>query len=243
VTPLLKSCRSALLVSLLASPACAAGAEDFVSANIISTLYHEYAHALMDQTQSAGSGDPQTAVDILSVAMLTAFWQEDPAESITALTALSFDLAAQEAESPAYWQVRNLDIDRYYKQVCLFYGADPEARLSLAEEFEIEGKTATDCAAEYAYAVASWAAPLMPIGADKSNKSNQFNGDSSTDTATLIADEIRDLNASYSLPRSVTAKLASCGEENAFYDAASATITICTEFVEFLERQAIANDL
>ncbi len=240
---MLKSCRSALLISLLASPAYADGAEDFVTANIISTLYHEYAHALVDLAQPAVSADAEHAADILSVAMLNAFWDEDPAASITALTALSFDLAAQEAESPAYWQAHKLDIDRYYEQVCLFYGAAPEARTSLAEEFEIEAERAAACAAEYKDAMAGWAAPLLPVGAVKPDKPNQFNGDTSTDTATLIADEMRDLNASYNLPRTVTAKLASCGEENAFYDAASATITICTEFVDFLERQAIANDL
>lgn len=235
--------RSLALACLLASPACADGAQDFVTANIISTLYHEFGHALIDQTKTPVSGSAENAADSLSVILLDAFWDEDAAESIIALTALSFELAAQEAENPTYWQMHSLDLQRYYHQVCLFYGADPGSRTALAQDFEISEGSATACIAEFATAAATWAQVMDPLKSEKPEKYNQFNGDTSSDVATLLAGEIRDLNASFFLPKPIVARLADCGEENAVYDPESATITICTEYVAFLERQTIANDL
>jgi len=228
---------------LLAVPAHADGAQDFVTANIISTLYHEFGHALIDLTDAPVLGREEDAADILSVVLLDAFWEEDSAESITALTALSFELAAQENEDPAYWDVHGLDMQRYYNQVCLFYGADPDIRTALAEEFDLPAERAATCVEEFDLAAASWASVLDPLTAQKPSKSIVFDGEASSDIAALLADEVRDLNASFTLPRPITVSLASCGEENAFYDPETATITICTEFVDFLERQAIANDL
>lgn len=228
---------------LLAAPAHADGAQDFVTANIISTLYHEFGHALIHLTDAAVLGREEDAADILSVVLLDQFWEEDAAESITALTALSFELAAQEAEEPAYWDVHGLDMQRYYNQVCLFYGADPDTRASLAEEFALPKERADTCVEEFDLAAASWAAVLDPLVAAKPGKSIGFDGETSSDIGALIADEVRELNESYTLPKPVTVSLTTCGEENAFYDAETSTVTICTEYVEFLERQAIANDL
>ena len=128
----------ALALSVPLAPAHADGAQDFVTANVISTLYHEFGHALIHLTDSPVLGREEDAADILSVVLLDAFWEEDAAQSVTALTALSFELAAQEDENPAYWGTHGLDMQRYYNQVCLFYGADPEARATLAEEFELQ---------------------------------------------------------------------------------------------------------
>ncbi|WP_022702476.1 DUF4344 domain-containing metallopeptidase [Pseudorhodobacter ferrugineus] len=228
---------------LLAAPAHADGAQDFVTANVISTLYHEFGHALIDLTDASVLGREEDAADILSVILLDEFWEEDAAESITALTALSFELAAQEAEEPAYWDVHGLDMQRYYNQVCLFYGADPDTRAALAEEFALPAERAETCVEEYDLAAASWAAVLDPLTASEPTKSIGFDGETSSDIGALIASEVTDLNQAFTLPKPVTVALTSCGEENAFYDPETATITICTEYVEFLERQAIANDL
>jgi hypothetical protein len=232
-----------LTAFFLAHPAHADGAQDFVTANVISTLYHEFGHALIDITDAPVLGREEDAADMLSVVLLDALWEEEAAESITALTALSFELAAQEAEDPAYWGVHGLDMQRYYNQACLFYGANPEARASLAEEFELPNERAASCAEEFELAATSWGAVLLPLEATKPTKTIQFNGDTTSDIGALLADELRDLNASYTLPHPISVTLKDCGEENAFYDPESKTITICTEFVAFLERQAVANDL
>jgi hypothetical protein len=40
------------------------------------------------------------------------------------------------------------------------------------------------------------------------------------------------------LPETLTVALAPCGEVNAFYDPAVRTITVCTEYVDYLWGQA-----
>lgn len=218
-------------------------AEDFVTANIISTLYHEFGHALIDLTDAQVLVSKEDAADILSVVLLDAFWEEDAAQSITALTALSFELAAQEAEDPAYWDAHGLDMVRYYNQVCLFYGADPEARATLAQDFELPKEQADICVEQFDLANASWAAVLVPMETDKPAKTIEFSSETASDIGGLLKDEVYDLNASYKLPHPVAVELATCGEENAFYSPETSTITICSEYVKFLERQAIANNL
>lgn len=235
--------RTLALACLLAAPAHADEAQDFITANIISALYHEFAHALIDVTNAPLTTPPEDAADILSILLLDDFWQEDAASSITALTAFSFDLAAQEAEDPAFWRAHGLTSDRYYHQVCLFHGADPAARASLAEEFGISDKQAAACVQEFATASAGWRALLDDLATQTPTKLNQFNGDTTSDIATLLAQEARDLNASFALPKPIKVTLADCGAEDVRFDPKSTTITICTEFVAFLERQTIANDM
>lgn len=240
----MKPLRFSLFAFLLfAQPLHADGAQDFVTANIISTLYHEFGHALIDLTDAPVLGQEEDAADILSILLLDAFWEEDSAQSITALTALSFELAAQESEDPAYWDVHGLDMQRYYNQVCLFYGADPDTRATLAEDFELPDARAETCVEEFDLAAASWATVLEPLETRKPAQSIAFSGETDSEISALLADEVAALNETYKLPRPLAVTLESCGEENAFYSSETATITICTEFVEFLERQAVANDL
>ncbi len=59
----------------------------------------------------------------------------------------------------------------------------------------------------------------------------------------LLADEVAALNQVFVLPETVKVDLASCGEENAFYDPAAKTITFCTEYVDYLWAQAEAAGL
>lgn len=238
-----KMIRSFALAMLIAVPAQAQEARDFVTANVISTLYHEFGHALIHLTDAPVLGQEEDAADILSVVLLDAFWEEDSAQSLTALTALSFELAAQEDEDPAYWATHGLDMQRYYNQVCLFYGADPDMRATLAEEFALPEERRETCAEEFALAARSWETILAPLDAQGPTKTIEFYGDTASDIGGLLAAEVADLNASFTLPRPVIVTYESCGEENAFYTPDTATITICTEYVEFLERQAIANDL
>ncbi len=227
----------------LAQPLHADEAQDFITANVISTIYHEFAHALIDLTDAPVEGQEEAAADILSIMLLDAFWEDDSAQSITALTALSFELAVQEAEDPAHWAAHELDLERYYNLVCLFYGADPETRAMLAEDFELPAPRAKACVEEFTRAASIWTGILDPLTNRKPEQSIAFTGDTSTDVKTLLAAEAAALNDTYDLPQPISIKLESCGAENAFYDAATASITVCTEFVAFLERQVIANDL
>jgi hypothetical protein len=235
--------RAFFISMALAGPAVAGEADDFVTANVISTLYHEFGHAIIDLTDAPVLGREEDAADILSVVLLDAFWEEDFAKSITKYTALSFELSAENGDEPAYWDVHGLDMQRYYNQVCLFYGAAPETREGLITEYELPEERADTCAEEFDLAADSWAGILEPLETTKPSRSLVFSGDQSSDIGALLASEVEDLNAIYTLPHPIAIKLESCGEENAFYDPGNNTITICTEYVDFLRAQAEAADL
>lgn len=236
-------CLALALTLGLAMPAQASDAEDFVTSNVISALYHEFGHALIHLTDASVLGREEDAVDTLAVILLDALWEEESAQLLTAMTALSFELAAQENEDPAYWDVHGHNMQRYYNQICLFYGANPDARAELASDFELPEQRAATCVEEFDLASASWEAVLEPLKIEGTGRTIAFYGDTSSDIGALLDSEVADLNEIFTLPQSVTVAYAPCGEENAFYDPSTVTITICTEYVEFLERQAIANDL
>jgi hypothetical protein len=240
---MIRSLALAFATATFAPPAHAGLAEDFITANVISTLYHEFGHALIDLTDAPVLGPEEDAADMLAVIVLDALWEEDSAQSLTALTALSFELAAAEDEDPAYWNVHGLDIQRSYNQVCLFYGANPDARATLAEDFDLPHARAKTCKEKIQRAAIAWDGVLAPLQADRNDRTVEFYGDAASDMAALLASEVADLNDRFSLPKAVIVRYEACGQENAFYDPASATITICAEYVDFLERQTIANDL
>lgn len=232
--------RALLVFMAIVSPARADMAGEFVTANVLSTFYHEFGHALIDVAQLPVLGQEEDAADMLSVVLLDAFWEEETAQAITAHTALSFELAAEDSadEEPPFWDVHGLDMQRYYNQICLFYGADPETRADLAEEFELPEDRAESCPEEFDLAAASWDRFLTELETTKPGKTLIFAGDASGDIGALLADEIADLNAAYALPRPIEVTLDDCGEANAFYDPEAAKITICTEYVDFLKTQA-----
>ena len=118
-----------------------------------------------------------------------------------------------------------------------------DERADLASTFELPDQRAATCVEEYDLASASWEAVLEPLKVGGSGRSITFQGDSGTDIGALLESEVADLNEIFTLPEHVIVAYDSCGEENAFYDPASLTITICSEYVDFLERQAIASDL
>ena len=231
------------LATLFAHPVQADIAEEFVTANVISALYHEFGHAIIHLTDASVLGREEDAVDTLAVILLYELWEEDSAQLLTALTALSFELAAQEDEDPTYWDVHGHNMQRYYNQICLFYGANPEARAELASDFELPDQRAATCVEEFDLASASWAAVIEPLQVEGSGKTIRYHGERDSTIGALLASEVSDLNDAFTMPRRVKVVYASCGEENAFYDPNTVTITICTEYVEFLERQVIANDL
>ena len=235
--------RAALLSLALTGPCFAGEAEDFVAANVLSTLYHEFGHALIDITEAPVLGQEEDAADILSVVLLDAFWEEDFAQSVTAYTAMSFELAADEDDEPAYWDVHGLDMQRYFNQICLFYGADPDVRAQLAEDFELPEERAETCSEEFDLAADSWAAILEPLESAAAAKSLVYAGDRSSDIGVLLAEEVESINQTYALPRRLSVIMTSCGEENAFYDPSTTQITICTEYVDFLKAQAKAAGL
>ena len=115
-----------------------ASVEDFVAANLIATLYHELGHALIDQLGLPVFGQEEDAADVLSVLMIDALFEEEAAVTIALDTAFGFALSSED-ETPVFWDVHGPDLQRYYTTLCLFYGANPDAREDVVADRRGEG--------------------------------------------------------------------------------------------------------
>lgn len=243
----------ALTAALLAAaaPAAAQEATDaqiaFVEGNVLSIFYHEFGHALVDVLQLPVLGQEEDAVDILSIVLTHELWEEELARETAWAAALSWRLSADETagqmEDESYAGVHGLDLQRHYTTVCLFYGANPEAREDFVAEFALPEDRAAGCADEYAMAAESWGIFLDQLAEGAPGQSITMEVDTADSISILLGDEVAALNQVFLLPEPVTVELASCGEANAFYDPGAKAITFCTEYVDYLWEQAAAAGL
>ncbi len=240
---------SAATALILTLPAAAEQASDtqiaFVEGATLAIFYHEFGHALVDILQLPVLGQEEDAADILSVVLTHEMWDEDWARETAWASALSWKLTAEEyaGEEEAYWGVHGLDLQRHYTTVCLFYGANPEARADFAEEFELPEERAEGCAEEYTLAADSWGVYLDQIAEGAPGRTITMEVDPADSISILLGDEVAALNEAFALPQPLKVEYTACGEENAFYDSSTKTITMCTEYIDYLWAQAEAAGL
>jgi len=204
---------------------------DFTDNNLLAIFYHELGHAVIDQMQVPIFGQEEDAADALSILLIDALYDSESAEAIAYDSASLFWAEAQ--EEPAFWDTHGPDEQRFFNTVCLFYGADPEARDDFAAELELPEERAEGCEDEFALASDSWNGVLDDMSEDASLKGRLVLG--SSDQASLLSEEITALNAEFAWPIDIQVKLEPCGEANAFYDLDEQSITICSELTGWLD--------
>jgi hypothetical protein len=239
----------ALLLSLcLAGPSLAADrmdekTEDFVAANMIAIFYHELGHALIDIMKLPIFGQEEDAADVLSAVLIDDFFTGQTAIRIAYATAFGFlgdtDLTSARNRDVAYWDVHGPDLQRYYTFVCLFYGAKPEEREEVARELKLPKGRKGTCKDEFAQAKRSWGPVIDGLMATGSGKTIRFLADHRVDdygklAADVIAREVKAMNKDLSLPKRLLVRVEACDTVNAFYNAKTREITMCTEFSEWL---------
>lgn len=238
----------------LASPALAEGlsddAERFVEGNLIGTFYHEMGHALIDVLQLPVLGQEEDAADTLAVVLINDLWEPEAAEWLGRATAdyyyYTVDWSGEAADETEWWGVHGPDEQRYYTHVCLFYGSDPERLADLATEYELPEDRAEGCAEEFQLASDSWGVFLDEIAleeGDKPAKSLRLDARKTAPYYDLFAQEVRDWNERFALPTPITVRVEECGEANAFYYSYDSSITMCTEYVDWLIMIAEAAEL
>lgn len=207
----------------------------FVTSNVIATFYHELGHALIDVLQLPVLGKEEDAADMLASVLTHYIWDEEAATQITYDTAAAFALWANDPEGwdSAFADTHSLDQQRYYSLVCLFYGADPEAREAVAVDLELPEDRAVLCPDEFAQADASWSAMLEGLEPGPGTRGLVLvDTDDDDPVGQILAAEIDDLNKTYGLPQQVTVSVESCGEANAFYMTGQYKIIMCSEYAE-----------
>lgn len=213
-----------------------------VTGSVTNDLYHEMGHALIDLMQLPVLGNEEDAADILSVFLVNALWEEEPAQEVMRASLATWAAMAEgrgEGE-PDWWDVHGPDRKRIATMACLFYGANPEARADFAAEMEIPEARAGSCPEEYAQVEASWGAffqELLDAGAGESMVWEEPAQE--TPLTDAIRDEVDYFNSILTLPDRLAVRVADCGEANAFYSGEDRSITICSEeAAQVVERMA-----
>ncbi|MFZ1467721.1 MAG: DUF4344 domain-containing metallopeptidase [Paracoccaceae bacterium] len=244
--------RKTLLTAMfVAFPLCAQAEEpseeaiEFVRGNVLSIFYHEFGHALVDMLGVPVMGREEDAADALSVILTNEMWDEEEARSAAWVTAEYWLQSASETADaePDYSDVHSLDMQRYFTHICLFYGANPDARGEFVTEFQLPADRAEGCADEYARTSESWGLYLDEIATETPGTSIKMEVDTADSISMILGYEVEGLNEAYVLPEGLTVSLESCGEVNAFYDSSTKSITFCTEYVDYLWGQAEAMNL
>ncbi|MCG7493324.1 DUF4344 domain-containing metallopeptidase [Thalassobius sp. Cn5-15] len=231
----------AALAALMPFAAVAEEAESsFVEANILGIFYHELAHALIDLEQVPIFGQEEDAADVFSILMIHTLFEEEAAQALAYDAAWGFigeaEMREGGVEEIAWWDTHGPDEQRFYNTVCLFYGANPDAREEFAKEFDLPQERAEYCPMEYEQADASWGVLLDELTARGAGQTITFEGDTDSLTAQVIAEEVKALNNELSLSTQLTVREESCGEANAFYDPEAREVVFCSEFEDHLRQ-------
>ncbi len=214
-------------LALLPTPVFA----DFTENNLLAIFYHELGHAVIDQMQVPIFGQEEDAADALSILLVDALYKGEDAEAIAYDSASLFWVEAQDA--PAFWDSHGPDEQRYYNTVCLFYGADPDARDEFASDLDLPDERAEGCEDEFALAADSWNSVLDDMSATASLKGKLVL--QAQTPMPVIEQEIIALNSEFKWPRNIVVNLEPCGEANAFYDLVAQSITMCDELIGWLD--------
>lgn len=227
-------------LALLAAPVQASEMTDqeaFVDSNVRTIFYHELGHALIDIMGVPIFGQEEDAADVLAVLLVDELYDEEAAQSIAHDGAFGFISDPEGKQEVAYWDVHGPDEQRYYNHICLFYGANPDARETLAEELGLPEERAEHCPDEFAQAAESWGMVFDEIDAQKKSVPITFEpgtGVSGEVLNQILGEEVKGMNEGLTLPEALTVKVESCGEPNAFYDPTDVSVIVCTEFVDHL---------
>ncbi len=218
--------------ALAAQPLVAETPEEdaFVEANVLGIFYHELGHALIDIEGVPIFGQEEDAADVFSIFLIDALFDSETAEALAYDASLGFWAEADaRGEDVAWWDVHGPDEQRFYNTVCIFYGADPEARETFAEDLDLPEDRADYCPDEYDQAKDAWGGLLDELVARGSGDSLRLAPGPDSLTRQVLKGEIKALNAEMTLSDPLEIVIADCDEANAFYDPEATQITFCTE--------------
>lgn len=218
-----------------------ANEDAFVEANILGIFYHELGHAIIDIEGLPIFGQEEDSADVFSILMIDAYFEPDTALDLAYSVALGFwgEKVMREAEDceNAYWGVHGPDEQRFYNTVCLFYGADPDARDDFAVEMDLPDERAELCPDEFTLANDSWGPVLDELEALEDGWPLVFT-EGTGFAAEIIAAEVEVLNQRISLSHELRVSVQDCGEANAFYELDAVEIVFCSEFEPHLRKMA-----
>lgn len=231
-----------------------AAVRTFVLGNTLAAFTNELARALLTELDLKPPRASFEAVDELALLLLLPTEPDPQRDDLVRAAAEGWAMAADrrgEPDEPVYWVMHGVDEQRFARLACLLVGSDPAAFSDLAQELGLDEAEIDRCVGEYDRVLAEWTALLEPHGRAKRRRARGG-------TIRVVYEDVpafRDLRdllrgsgvletaaaeivSTFVLPRSLTLRLASCGEEDARFEPAERRILICWELVRAFERLA-----
>jgi hypothetical protein len=225
-------------------------ASQFAINNSTFVIQHEIGHLFVAEFELPVLGKEEDAADSLATLFLLNQQSEEAnqalIDSADGWYLMEYDSGAEEYEAADFYDEHSLSIQRAYQVVCFMVGADPEAFADVAAEYEIDDERQETCSFDYESAANSWTGLLEPNQGDGSGGGKieviyEPGGDYGDIEQMLKDVEFLEAAASsvqdgYNLPRDLTFRATTCGEENAHYSYEEGGITFCYEMVALFFR-------
>lgn len=133
-----------------------------VKGALVSLLFHELGHALIDILNLPITGREEDAADQLSSILLINRTAGGPAMALSAAEAFKILARVERREGYIYWDDHSLHAQRYYDTLCLVYGSDEQRFAYLVKDHALPEERAETCAQDYERIRKSWIALLQP---------------------------------------------------------------------------------
>jgi len=131
-------------------------------------FYHELGHALVDVYGLPITGLEENALDQFAAFFMLMTLNEEGYEGIIGQDILFnvgtwFFIESEKQYEYVFWDVHNLDIQRFFNISCYAYGQHPEYNQDLIDDGWLPEERALNCEYEYAVLKDSWSRILSPF--------------------------------------------------------------------------------
>ncbi|MGH1374260.1 MAG: DUF4344 domain-containing metallopeptidase [Cellvibrionaceae bacterium] len=146
----------------------------FTAHVLLHVIFHEFAHALIEQYDMPVIGKEEDAADNFADVALINFFDEG--KSIVTDAADLFyinSIGFSRPEKEDYWSEHSLAKQRYYARLCHVFGSSPNTQLELKKRIKLSDERAHRCVIQYYELQRSWMRLLEPALVNPPSKSSE----------------------------------------------------------------------
>lgn len=141
-----------------------ASLDEFTGNTLFHVIFHEFAHALIEQYRIPVLGKEEDAADNLADVLLIHFFNNGDKVVIGAadLFYINSIIHNRRLKKEDYWSEHSLNKQRYYARVCHAYGSNPTEHIALKNRAGFSDQRADRCIFQYREVEDSWLTILTP---------------------------------------------------------------------------------